>query len=425
MLSEQEYRTRDSQLEELVLLAGPATTKLQNMSRSMDSIGIPEYLRSSHYSNDGDDDFLHQEYSIKLRSVPSRHFSPYYFHRKFVFKLESEILSTRFNQVGNLIAVGTFEGSVVVLDCENGTVRKNLGVSREQEAVSALRWKPGSANADILTATTVDGEIVSFNVNNGRMRYRIPKRNGSQLLSLDYSLDASQIVVGDQLGNISLISDEFQKELRQFKAASWFNCGHSNRVFSVKFYPDDPNVFLSGGWDGMIFLWDVRDPKPVGQIDGQKMSGDTLDCKANRILAASHSATEPIKIFDFLKRELVTSIANVNSPARNQSFFWRIHARSRRSQFFPWIVTSKFAFFLRTSPQELLGVPSYLDSRRFRKGNICDSYQLYRKPSCLWLQRQTSLTHQRKQLRITSMIFKTNSTFTLQINLDKFHQKFY
>ena len=24
--------------------------------------------------------------------------------------------------------------------------------------------------------------------------------------------------------------------------------GHSSRIFSVKFHPDDPNVIVSGGW---------------------------------------------------------------------------------------------------------------------------------------------------------------------------------
>ena len=31
--------------------------------------------------------------------------------------------------------------------------------------------------------------------------------------------------------------------------------GHSNRIFSLKYLPDDPNVFLSGGWDNNIVFW--------------------------------------------------------------------------------------------------------------------------------------------------------------------------
>lgn len=28
--------------------------------------------------------------------------------------------------------------------------------------------------------------------------------------------------------------------------------GHSNRIYSVKWKPDDPNVILSGGWDNTV-----------------------------------------------------------------------------------------------------------------------------------------------------------------------------
>ena len=193
----------------------------------------------------------------------------------------------------------------------SGEIKRQVGVSREQEAVAGVRWRPGIVNDPVLTAVTVAGEIVSFNIQNGRLRYRLLRQAGTQLLSLDYSPDGLHLITGDQLGNIIMTSDEYQKDVRTFKSASWFNAGHSSRLFSLKFVSDEPNVFVSGGWDGMIFLWDLRDPKPIGSIDGQKISGDTIDYKANKILAASHFPGDPIKIFDFQKRELIKTIPSV------------------------------------------------------------------------------------------------------------------
>ena len=34
--------------------------------------------------------------------------------------------------------------------------------------------------------------------------------------------------------------------------------GHSNRVFSLKFVAEDPNLLVSGGWDNTVQVWDVR-----------------------------------------------------------------------------------------------------------------------------------------------------------------------
>ena len=53
--------------------------------------------------------------------------------------------------------------------------------------------------------------------------------------------------------------------------------GHSNRVFCIKFLPDNPNLFLSAGWDGVALKWDIRTRNPVGYIYGPKIYGDSLD----------------------------------------------------------------------------------------------------------------------------------------------------
>jgi hypothetical protein len=64
---------------------------------------------------------------------------------------------------------------------------------------------------------------------------------------------------------------------------SWNTLGHSNRVFSLKYY--DHNTIISGGWDSNIFIWDVRTEKSVGNIYGPSISGDSVDCLDNVIMA--------------------------------------------------------------------------------------------------------------------------------------------
>jgi WD40 repeat protein len=64
--------------------------------------------------------------------------------------------------------------------------------------------------------------------------------------------------------------------------------GHSNRVFSVKFLPDVPNTFISGGWDGNVLIWDLRERKAVGSIHGPNLTGDSLDYKNGHVLTGSY-----------------------------------------------------------------------------------------------------------------------------------------
>lgn len=40
--------------------------------------------------------------------------------------------------------------------------------------------------------------------------------------------------------------------------------GHTSRVFCTKFHPKEPNLVLTGGWDRIIKIYDVRCRQPVG-----------------------------------------------------------------------------------------------------------------------------------------------------------------
>ena len=57
--------------------------------------------------------------------------------------------------------------------------------------------------------------------------------------------------------------------------AEWNYRGHSNRIFSVKFIDD--NTIVSGGWDSVIHLWDIRQGKSVKSVFGPHVAGDSID----------------------------------------------------------------------------------------------------------------------------------------------------
>ena len=47
---------------------------------------------------------------------------------------------------------------------------------------------------------------------------------------------------------------------------------------------ENPDVFISGGWDSVLYIWDIRDNKPVNYIYGPKIYADTIDEKDGCIL---------------------------------------------------------------------------------------------------------------------------------------------
>lgn len=57
---------------------------------------------------------------------------------------------------------------------------------------------------------------------------------------------------------IRIYDDEKKEVIRILDEADLNQIGHSNRVFAIKFIPDDLNLMMSGGWDANVLLWDLR-----------------------------------------------------------------------------------------------------------------------------------------------------------------------
>ena len=80
--------------------------------------------------------------------------------------------------------------------------------------------------------------------------------------------------------------------------------GHQSRVFCTRFLPEDPNVVITGGWDRMMKIYDTRIGKPVGQILGANVSGDSIDVQGDQILAGNYSHTNPLAVYSLSMRKV-------------------------------------------------------------------------------------------------------------------------
>ena len=39
--------------------------------------------------------------------------------------------------------------------------------------------------------------------------------------------------------------------------------GHRSRILAVKYHPSESGIFLSGGWDDTVQIWDQRDSHSI------------------------------------------------------------------------------------------------------------------------------------------------------------------
>merc|ERR1719354_1155023 len=123
-----------------------------------------------------------------------------------------------------------------------------LSVSNDKYSLNSVRWKPQKSNM-IVTAASADGSLVSYSQTQNKVLYKTTPEPGTQLLSMDYNIDGRTLAMGTNNGTIIIWNDNLQKIEKILESGNWFSNGHSNRIFSVKFVGDDPNLLLSGGWD--------------------------------------------------------------------------------------------------------------------------------------------------------------------------------
>ena len=214
----------------------------------------------------------------------------------FTSSVDAEVMDVDISPSNEFIACGLFNGNLEILKTENGQTKFLIKLSKNSFSIPCVKWRQVKDENNI-TAITADGSISSFNLNDYVQRYKISVPD-TQLLSLEYNFHQDHLYTGDNKGNIYMFSEDTQKQVRKFESGNAFSNGHTNRVFALRYLHDNSSLLLSGGWDGMVFLWDNRESKPVRNFIGSKIGGKSLDYKNGKILVGSYESSHALSIFD-------------------------------------------------------------------------------------------------------------------------------
>merc|ERR1712154_703095 len=95
--------------------------------------------------------------------------------------------------------------------------------------------------------------------------------------------------------------------------------GHSNRIFSLKWKSDDPNILISGGWDNCVLLWDLRSKNCFRSIFGPHIAGQTIDIQNDIIVTGSWRIRNTIQLFEFSTGK---EIKNDKKDNKNKKIIW-------------------------------------------------------------------------------------------------------
>lgn len=68
-------------------------------------------------------------------------------------------------------------------------------------------------------------------------------------MALDYAYTGKTFATAGKDNIIRVYDEETKTITNKLTGIKWQTHGHNNRIFSLKFKPDDANILVSGGWD--------------------------------------------------------------------------------------------------------------------------------------------------------------------------------
>jgi len=235
----------------------------------------------------------------------------------------SDCFCVRFSPDNQYLAASFANGAIHVYNADTGKQEFLLNADKT-EATNAvggampttqLRWRPHSTQSKtksvlISVNAELDGQILHWHIKSGKCLHTITER-GNQLFCLDYFNDGSQFATAGR-DRLVRVYDEATKRLVQtLQGGDQKNtAGHSNRVFSLKYHPMEPNILLSGGWDNTVQIWDTRRGHSVRSIWNCYLCGDSVDFSSSgdQVLTGSWRTEDALQTWDFGTCEPIETI---------------------------------------------------------------------------------------------------------------------
>ena len=223
----------------------------------------------------------------------------------------NEVFCVKFDGEGQYLATGSSDGVVRVYNVK-GQQQYELKTSQKVPLpCTAIKFRPAIANAktkNVVLVANADGSIDHWHMTSGKLLYKTKEEN-NQVYSIDYSPDGMNFCSAGRDTKVRVYEEATKACLLTLGASEYKSTpGHSNRVFAVKYKPDDPNVILSGGWDNTVQFWDIRAECSVRSIYGPHICGDALDIKDGKILTGSWRPEKALQLWDFGTGRLIRDI---------------------------------------------------------------------------------------------------------------------
>lgn len=218
----------------------------------------------------------------------------------------ADIVSCRFCDSGECLALGSFKGNVYIRNTINSRLLFQVKAVTPTSPISAIRWIPNSKTSFICTSAS--GKISAWDAEKADTLWSFTEP-GNEILTLNLSPNHEKFVTGGSDTKLRVYSLDNQTKVSELSSRPYDQMtltGHQKRIYSAVF--KDDRTIVSGGWDGSLLIWDLRTQSVVRDIFGARLSGDALCVFGDNAVTGSATDKDQIQLWDIGKGERINSI---------------------------------------------------------------------------------------------------------------------
>ena len=260
------------------------------------------------------------------------------------------VFSLRFSDELDQIAVGYGDGSIRLFSVTNGKQTSEYLASSLPPIehlrrlsmdlpIMSLKWHPLATHR--LYAACVDGTVRQVDRQKDELSVVVYETD-NELTSMDFSVEGKIFATVGKDAHIrvydserSLLVHKYNNQRRETQLAQMggkrdnrvdeMTCttGHYHKAFGCKFHPDHKNILLTGGWDNVVKVWDVRQKEALTEeIVGPHVCGEGIDARGNEILTASWTRFDSLQIWDFRTMSLLKTLPIPNASNEKGEYMY-------------------------------------------------------------------------------------------------------
>ncbi|KAG2374261.1 hypothetical protein C9374_010831 [Naegleria lovaniensis] len=283
-----------------------SSSGLSSLASSTDSLETPSSSTSSKHAHHN------------LSSISENVGLSYTVSKNKFLTNDSEVFCLKFNPDSKYLAAGCSDGLVRVFSVSDGKNLYSLNTAQKQQLslpVTSIKFKPHygyGSSQNILLVSGSKGVVQHWHVTSEKLLNEIVEED-NQVYVVDYRKDGSYFATAGKDSTVRLYDEETNVCVTQMRGGNGVTtAGHTNRIFSLKFHPNDDNILITGGWDNTVQIWDKRMDYAARRIFGPHICGDAIDVDVNdNLLTGSWRSEEQLQLWDFGSGKL---IENVNIP---------------------------------------------------------------------------------------------------------------